>query len=334
MTFRRPTIYDVAREAGVSKSLVSLVLGGSPRVSQVSRAAVERAIRDLGYRPSQAASALASRRSGVIGVLIDDYANPWYLELLHGLSAALVPEGHHLTVVDAETAGSDQAALEGLWSLRAEGVVLAMEVAIRSGVPGRPPLVVAGTRERMPDDLDAVSNDDMLGGRLAARHLLELGHRVIGHLPGRGGAARARERGFVEEARERGAIVHVEAEARDEPATERTGYASAQRLLDSHPEVSALFAANDVMGLGALGAARDAGRDVPSDLSVVGYDNTAIARSRLVDLTTIDDDGAGVGREAAALLIARMSGTAGSITSRTLAPRLVVGRTTAAVRTA
>ena len=97
---RRPTIYDVATRAGVSKSLVSLVLQGSPRVGEASRHAVRTAIAELGYRPSRAAADLAAHRTRTVGVLIDDYTNLWFVDLVRGLHAALGPAGYRLAVVD------------------------------------------------------------------------------------------------------------------------------------------------------------------------------------------------------------------------------------------
>ncbi|MFH8251872.1 substrate-binding domain-containing protein [Microbacterium sp. B2969] len=116
---------------------------------------------------------------------------------------------------------------------------------------------------------------------------------------------------------------------RSGPASERAGYAGALALLTAHPEITAIFAANDVMAIGALGAARELGLDVPRRLSIVGYDNTALAQTRLIDLTTVDDDSVGVGRESGRLLRARMAGEEPDGIRRTLEPALVVRGTTA-----
>ncbi|GAA1466625.1 LacI family DNA-binding transcriptional regulator [Microbacterium thalassium] len=335
MSTARPTIYDVARRAGVSKSLVSLVLRGSDRVSAASRTAVEAAIQDLGYRPSRAATDLAAGRTKLVAVLIDDYANPWFVELLRGLGQVLDPEGYRLTVVDSASAGHGLDPVEGLLSMRADGVVLACDVPARLAEAAASPIVIAGTRAETVDGadasaLDAVANDDRTGARLAAEHLVGLGHRRIGHLAAGSGAARARAESFVAAARSTGA--DVIATDYSGPATEAAGLHSALKLLTEHPDITAVFAANDMMAIGALGAARDLGIDVPAELSIVGYDNTPLARTHLIGLTTVDDSGFGVGREAARLLLARLAGGDAENVTRTLQPSLVVRGTTAPAR--
>ena len=116
------------------------------------------------------------------------------------------------------------------------------------------------------------------------------------------------------------------------PATDEAGYQSTIDLLQSEPGVTAIFAANDIMAIGALGAARALGLSVPEDLSIVGYDNTALAHTRFVNLTTIDDDSYGVGREAGRLLKARMAGEEPVDVQRTLTPSIVIRNTTAPPR--
>jgi DNA-binding LacI/PurR family transcriptional regulator len=326
MKASRPTIYDVAAAAGVSKSLVSLVLRGSDRVSAASRAAVESAIADLDYRPNKAASDLAATRTGHVGVLIDDYANPWFVDLLRGLGEVFGEAGYRLSVVDTVTLPRAEDPVTGLLSMRVDGIVVARDVP--EVLLGRavPPLVIAGTRANSPSGIDAVANDDILGARLATEHLLGLGHRTIAHLAVAGGAGEAREASFRAVTREAGARGIVT--ARREQASEHAGYEDALAVLMAHPEVTAVFAANDVMAIGALGAALELGLDVPGRLSVVGYDNTELARTRLIDLTTVDDVSYDVGIQTARLLLARMSGADPVDVHRTLEPALVVRGTT------
>lgn len=323
----RPTIYDVARAAGVSKSLVSLVLQGSDRVSEKSRAEVERAIRELGYRPSRAASDLAAGRTKLVGVLIDDYANPWFVDLLRGLHHVLGGDGFRVSVIDTATTSIAEDPIDGLLSMRADGIVVARDVPDALISAASPPVVIAGTRDNAPTGVDAVANDDALGARLAAEHLVGLGHRVVGHLAAAGGAAAARRRSFVDAVAEAGArVIPTDYSG---PATEHAGFDGAARLLADHPDVTGIFAANDVMAIGALGAARDLGLDVPGRLSIIGYDNTSLARTRLINLTTVDDNGFGVGREAGRILRDRMSGIDAQPVALTLPPALVTRGTTA-----
>ncbi len=156
----RPTIYDVAEAAGVSKSLVSLVLRGSDRVSDNSRTAVQAAIAEMGYRPNGPASDLAAARTMLIGVLIDDFANPWFVDLLRGSRTALPGR------LSAERARRDfmQNSIDAILSMRADGVIVARDVPAGLTAEGAPPVVVAGTREDIPPGVDAVANDDERGG--------------------------------------------------------------------------------------------------------------------------------------------------------------------------
>ncbi|BDH58376.1 LacI family DNA-binding transcriptional regulator [Tsukamurella sp. PLM1] len=335
MAARRPTIYDVATRAGVSKSLVSLVLQGSPRVGEGSRRAVEEAIAELGYRPSRAAANLAARRTRTVGVLIDDYTNLWFVDLVRGLHAALGPAGYRLAVVDVATADQAEDPVESMLSMRVDGLVLGMDPPrslLERDDLSLPPVVVAGTRAVRDERFDAVANDDAAGARLVARHLVELGHRTLGQVCAGGGAGAARRAAFAAEAARLGVSV-AEASWRDE-ASDEAGFRAATELLAASPGVSAVFAANDVLAVGVLGAARERGLDVPRDLSVVGYDDTSLASTRLVGLTTVDDRSFEVGRRAGSLLCDRMGADGGAPApsgreSRVLAPRLVVRRTTA-----
>ena len=196
----RPTIYDVAQRAGVSKSLVSLVLRGSDHVSPARREAVEAAIEELGYRPSRAAAALASQRTRTVGVLIDDFHNPWFVELLAGLRSVLDPAGYTASVSDLQLeAASGRDPVDGFLAQHVDALVVAAEPAPGTLDGVALPVVVAGMRELgLPADgsADVVAGDDELGARLATEHLLGLGHRRIGHLTGRSGPGEHRRRGY------------------------------------------------------------------------------------------------------------------------------------------
>ena len=126
---KRPTIYDVAERAGVSKSLVSLVLQNSTRVSDEKRAAVRAAIQELGYLPSRAATALAGNRTRAIGVMIDDFRNPWFVDLLEGMQEVLNGPGFHVTVADANlNAHLEQSPISGFLAAGVEGLVIGGDV--------------------------------------------------------------------------------------------------------------------------------------------------------------------------------------------------------------
>lgn len=325
---RRPTIYDVATRAGVSKSLVSLVLQGSAQVSAERRAAVQRAIAELQYRPSRAAAALAGTRIRTVGVLLDDYRNLWFVELLEGIQEELAPLGFRIAVESTTSnAHVDPGPLDGFVSLRVDGIVIATEPTEAMAATMGIPIVVAGTRDLQLPGADVAANDDRLGGRLATEHLLSLGHRQIGHLSGGGGSARLRAEGFRAAQQEAGLTPVIV--GHDNATTEADGYHTAHQLLAEHPETTALFAANDVMALGAAAAARDLGRRIPEDLSLVGYDNSALASSQLLRLSTVDARSRLVGQEAARALISRIDDSQVATRVRLVQPELVIRSSTA-----
>jgi len=324
---RRPTIYDVATEAGVSKSLVSLVLRGSTQVSPARRAAVEAAIDRLRYQPSHAAAALAGHRTRTVGVVLDDYRNLWFVPLLDGIQETLAPLGYRVTVAASTVnAHVELTPMHGFSSLRVEGVIVATEpTAEMQSVRGLP-VVIAGRRQAKIRGSDIATNNDHGGGRLATEHLLELGHRQIAHLSGAGGAARARERGFRAAMKAAGLAPVVL--GHDAGTTEQDGFETAGTVLDARPEITALFAANDLMAFGAAAAARDRGLDIPRDLSLIGYDDSPIAASYLLQLTTVDGRSHAVGVAAAQALLARIDDPTRPPQTTLIDPQLLVRHTT------
>lgn len=321
MSEKRPTIYDVASAAGVSKSLVSLVLQDSPKVSAAKRGAVERAIADLGYRPSRAAATLAASRSRTIGVLVDDFTNLWFVELLKGLRSVVEPRGYRVLVGDVASGGGDeQTTLENFLSLDVDGLVIAAEALPATARALGMPVVIAGNRAvDLPRAL-VVAGDDTLGAELAAEHLLGLGHRRLGHVTGPGEAARLRASAF-----ERAVAAHGGADltVRSGAGTlEEDGYDAGARLMRDAPAITAILAANDTMALGVAAALREAGRAVPGDVSLVGFDDSPLARSHLLDLTSVDYRGIVVGGEIGKVLLQWLGGGNPAAPAK-VAPRLI-----------
>lgn len=341
------TIYDVAAHAGVSKSLVSLVLQRSPRVSQQRRDAVLAAIQELDYRPSTAAVSLAGTRSRTIGVVLDDFRNQWFVDLLTGLREALQDQGHRLVVADRFlNTGLDASPVEGFLSMRVEGIVIAGEPDTDLAIPASTPLVIAGGRVSIPR-ADTVANDDRAGGRMAAEHLLGLGHVRLGFIGARSAASDERRAGLEERvaaatsaaaggtagstARSASGadVPSVSVSVQPGEPTEEAGSRAVAALLDEHPEVTAVFAANDVMAIGALSEIASRGLHVPGDVSVMGYDDTPLAATRYVGLTSIDDRSVEIGRGAGERLLARIADPGLPATEVLVEPRLVARRTTA-----
>ncbi|GAA2179413.1 LacI family DNA-binding transcriptional regulator [Leucobacter tardus] len=317
-----PTIYDVAERAGVSKSLVSLVLRGSAQVSEERREAVLTAVSELNYTPSRLAAGLAGTRTRNIGVVVDDFTNLWFAPALAGIREALQAGGYSISISDtALNAHLDLDPLEVFRSLRVDGVILAGEVsdeaARRLGIPA----VVLGTRAVQPDNVPVISSDEVAGGRLAAEHLIGLGHREVTFISAPGATAAARERGYREAM---GAAGHPAVVAPGAGTTEIAGREATAVLLERGGRPTGLVTANDRMAVGALGALHRAGLSVPADVSLVGYDNSPLAAYDWVSLTTVDPDSATVGRSAGDALIDLIEGASSDAAMVLLEPRVVV----------
>jgi DNA-binding LacI/PurR family transcriptional regulator len=333
-TARKPTLETVAARAGVSRSLVSLVLRNSPKVSATSREAVMRAVAELGYRPNAAARLLAERRSHTIGVLLNDLRQPWFADMLDGLTPTLHAGGKHILLGDGRI---DRMLDETLtWSfidLGVDGLVLAGSIPMSQAIidaASQIPTVAVGGRGLdvgLPR-ADILANDNHLGGTLAVRHLIELGHTRIAHIHGLPSVAgRLRMQGYEDTMRAAGLGDHIHIEAGD--MSEEGGYRATVRLLsgpgaDGHSRPTAIFAANDLTCVGALSAAAALGVRVPEELSLVGFDNSVFARLRALWLTSVDATAFELGQQAARKLLARIDHPEAPGETVLLPPRLEV----------
>lgn len=327
----RPTIIDVAASAGVSKSLVSLVMRGSQNVSEEKRTLVLAAATELGYRANGAARSLVQRRSHLLGVLLSDLHNPFFAEVIDGVQAEAGEQGYGtiMTVVD-RGAHAEQRALDQLLELRSDGLILASPMLDTSGISSASkevPVVLVARRSRI-STIDSVSNDDPTGAALIVDHLADLGHQRIAHIDG-GEAAGAAERrkGYKRSMERRGLerfIQTVPGSYSDEGG--RQGIAT---LFDGPNPPTAVFVANDFAALGALSALDERGLRVPDDVSVVGYDNTALAAVSQIHLTTVDQPRPDMGRTAVKLVLERVLGRREIARHVLIPPTLVVRGTTA-----
>lgn len=317
----------------MSKSLVSLVMSGSSRVSGESRAAVEEAARELNYRPNAMARGLAGRRTRRLGVLLSDLRNPFFGEISSGMLERARQLGYELVFTTGDRdQGFEDLAIAAMLELRTDGLILAapqLDDALIERA-ARETAVVILNRRVESGLCDYITDDDFAGGRLAAAHLSSLGHTRIAHIDGGLGAGAATRRaGFEKGARELGLEDSIRVVRGS--FTEEGGYRGAWELFHSGERPTAIFAANDLAAIGAVSAAESSGFKVPQDVSVMGYDNSYLARLRHLSLTSIDQAASEIGRLAIDRILERIEGGRTEAVHHILPPSLVVRGSTASI---
>ncbi len=329
-----PTIIDVAKRAGVSKSLVSLVMRNSPHVSEARRTAVLKAAKELGYRPNALARGLVQGRTSTIGVLLSDLHNPFFAEIVDGVEEE-ISISQHKTLLGSGNRDPrrETRTLEAMLERQMDGIILVSPSISTSEISATAesiPVVLVGRRVRNRT-LDCVVNDDFAGAVLAVEHLAELGHRRIAHISGgRGAGARSRLRGY-KHAMQR---LNLERHTQVAPGayTDRGGYSGAKWLLDAEPLPTAIFASNDFAALGALTAISEAGLSVPDDISLVGYDNTYLATLSNISLSSVNQPRREMGALATRLLMERIDLKRTEAHCEILKPKFIPRSTSAPLR--
>jgi DNA-binding LacI/PurR family transcriptional regulator len=317
---------DVAREAGVSKALVSIAYRGVAGVSEDTKRRIFATGDRLGYRPNRIAASLRSKASTTFGVFLLELRNDVFADTFDGVRDVAEVHDKHLVLGIGEIDGKrDLRALDNLARSRVDIVIaaglLASDEEIRDFAASVPVISVM----RLIPGVDSVVSDNHLGAQTATRHLLGLGHTRVAFLanPQTDGYL-DRQRGYRELMREAGLQPQVipSAYSRDLAARD-IGPA-----LDSPDRPTAVFAHNDQAAMGVLDAAASRGLRVPADLSVVGYDNTAVSKAPGTELTTVDIHGRDLGREAATIALQRLADPAMEPAVGLSLPSLVVRRTT------
>jgi DNA-binding LacI/PurR family transcriptional regulator len=322
-------MYDVATRAGVSHQTVSRVLNDFAGIRPETRERVLAAIADLGYRPNRAARALVTSRSRAIGVLVPATADFGPMSSLHAIERAARAAGYHALITS--TLVETDAVRESLQFLLDQSiealVVIAPYRVVTDELDVVPPQIPTALLQT--GDLEtagAIAVDQGAGARLAARHLLELGHRRIQQLTGPPDylEALARRDAVDDELAAAGAplLPHLTGDW-----TADSGYAAGSGL---DPATTAVICGNDQMALGLMHALADLGRAVPGDVSVVGFDDIPESAHCLPPLTTVHQDFEEVGRRAVDDLVARIEGRVPDAAALTVIPSLVVRSSTAA----
>jgi DNA-binding LacI/PurR family transcriptional regulator len=306
-------------------------MNGHPSIRDETRTRVLAAMEELRFRPNRAARMLTTARSTTIGILASSASSLFGpASSIDAVENAARAAGYFVTTVHVPDTSSDEleAALDHLAAQAVEGIVVVAPErpvldALAAASPGVPFVTLHGSQE---PGADGVFVDQVAGARLATRHLLELGHRRIAHLAGPPdwAEAAARLRGFEAELDAWGVTGTV---TRPGDWTSASGYRAAQELLGA-TGVTAVFSSNDQMALGLLHALREAGRAVPGEVSVVGFDDIPEAAYFAPPLTTIRQDFAELGRRCVAHLLAEIEGGIASVTPP-VEPLLIVRESTA-----
>ena len=291
---RRPTINDVARIAGVSKKTVSRAINNSPLLNEETRRKVASVIADLGYVPNPQARALALRRNFLLGLIHDNPNAQMVLSAQEGILDALRDTEFALVMrpVDRLSSTMLQDIGKFMQQQRVYGVLLLPPISENEGVAALCREMGCGYVRMGSAELDTsahlVQSNDRAAVTQAVEYLIGLGHRHIGLITGPDGFRSAQERhqGFLETMARHGLACPPEMVAKGNYTFE-TGRAAAERLLEIRPRPTAIFCSNDEMAAGALHAARQREIEVPGQLSLVGFDDTAIAAHLWPPLTTV-----------------------------------------------
>ncbi|MCD0446649.1 LacI family transcriptional regulator [Glycomyces sp. A-F 0318] len=329
---QRVTMADVAAKAGVSRTLVSLILRDQPGAGAATRDRVLRAADELGYRPDSAAQMLARGRSRTLGVMLD-LDQPFHAEMVKAVYPIAERLGYDVLLSAVAPGRDERRALGALLGHRCEALVLLgsdADARLLASLAESAPTVVVGRKAGAPG-VDSVRTAETKGVRQAVDHLVELGHRRIVHIDGgkgpgssdRRSAYRAamRRRGLAEE-------VRVIPGAHDEDA----GIAAGTLLLGEESPPTAVLAANDRCALGLMHALRGGRVEVPGEVSVVGYDDSHLSHLSHINLTTVRQDTESIAEQAVRCAVERLEHAALPGRDVALDPKLIVRATTAPPR--
>jgi DNA-binding LacI/PurR family transcriptional regulator len=315
---------DVARQVGVSRTLVSFAFRGAPGVSEETKQAIFDAAKLLGYRHNAAAADLARKQPSTV-----DLSNEVYVDIFSGVREALSPAKKRLILSVSRSRGSiDPDSVGSLIEARVGVVIAATLLEPDSQVQDLARSVPLVSVTRRVDGVDSVYSDNVAGARAAMDHLLGLGHTRIAHVSGPAHQGYADRRQTYEHVMREAGLAPQVVFARD--YTQEAASEASERLFGPSDRPTAVFAHNDEMALGVREKAFVHGLEVPRDLSLVGYDNSRIARLHGIDLTSVDLHALELGRTAGITALERLASPGAPAVDRKLGSRLVVRGSTAA----
>ncbi|MFF5897000.1 LacI family DNA-binding transcriptional regulator [Streptomyces argenteolus] len=337
-----PTLEDVARAAGVSRATVSRVVNGVRNVDPAIQEAVRQAVSVTGYEPNRAARSLVTRRAETIALVVSGagieedadegsftarvFADPFFGRVVTGVVNYLRPRGMHPVLMFAETSRARDEVVSYVRQGSADGALIVSTHA-QDPLPaliadaGLPAVLYA--RPARPARISHVDLDHREGARLAAAHLLARGCRRVATISGPMDLPVGQERlaGFRDTMAQHG---HEEVAVAEGLFTQESGEVAMERLLAEHPDLDGVFAANDLMAVGACHVLREHGRRVPDDVALIGFDDSSVAASCRPSLTTVRQPVEDMAAEMARLLLDRLTAPDRPATSVLFEPVLVV----------
>lgn len=332
-----PTLEEVAAAAGVSRATVSRVVNGSPRVSPRARAQVELAISSLGYVPNRAARSLVTGRSGSVALVVHEpgsrvFAEPFFAGIIRGAGQALADADLQMMVLFASSDGECDRIVRFLSHGHADGALLislhGADPLPRALAVARVPLVLLG-RPLGGLEVSYVDADNRGGARLATRHLLETGRRTIATITGTVDMAVGLDRldGYLDALAEAGWAARPELIVNGD-FSQASGEHAMRVLLERAPDLDAVYAASDLMALGAMRALADSGRRVPADVAVIGFEDSVAAAQAVPPLSSVHQPLEEFAPEMVSLLLAQMAGDAADPPPAVLLPTSLIVRAT------
>lgn len=331
------TIHDIAKAAGVSKSTVSLVLKNSPLIKPDTAAKVWKASQELGYVYNRSAANLRQKSSNIVGMIVNDLTNPFFVELLVGIERVLLQSGYiTLMAHTAENLETQEKVLASMREHNAAGILLCPAFDTPPELPRRItewglPLVVV-VRPLGEVDYDFVGSDNITGMQMATQHLIDLGHRRIGFMGRLSGSLVSVQRkiGFLNAMQANGLAVE-EKWIVDTPVSMSGAQKSAGYLLDLDDRPSALVCYNDMVAMGVLNELDQRGLRAGRDLAVVGFDNIAAAAHTTPPLTTCAIGPEKLGEIASLTLLKRLREPDAPVTRYLAEPQLIVRESSGSV---
>jgi DNA-binding LacI/PurR family transcriptional regulator len=318
------SIKDIAKVAGVSHSTVSRALSGSPLVREETRSRIKQLAQEMGYYPSAVARSLVTRRTLTIGLVVTSVTDPFWAEVVGGIEGIALERGYSVLLANSNRERQRElAVVQMLGEKRVDGIIVA---ASRVGALYRPvlgelgvPIVLINRHsEEKEPTMHSVATDNVQGGYLATRHLLDLGHRRIGYIadPEDLSSNSDRLRGYRQALLEWDLAFNLPPDAGgstlvvDGNGQLEGGWHAMRLLLAASAPVTGVFCYNDLTAIGALRAIREAGKKVPEDVSVIGYDDLAMAAYTDPPLTTVAQAKREMGRQAMEMILQLIADTA------------------------